>query len=98
MMEDVIQLLELHERISKKGTGRRYFTGDLTGCRVVIIQNENIMPSEGVEAVWSMFIQPGRISRCQHTDKGAANAAARISKARQKNIETVRGVSGDRDR
>jgi hypothetical protein len=95
MMEDAIQFLELHERVSKKGTGRRYFTGSLNGCRVVIIQNENVIADEGVEAVWSMFIQPGRISRWQHTEKGRANAEGRLSKARQRNIDAVKRTADE---
>lgn len=98
MMEDAIEILELQERIPKKGSGRRYFTGDLNGCRVVMIRNDNVLPDEGVEAIWSVFIQPGQRSRWQRTEKGAANAAARRSKARQENINALRDYSDEADR
>ena len=98
MMEDAIEFLELHERISKGKSGRRYFTGSLNGCRIVAFQNENVLPDEGVEAVWSVFIQPGKMGRWRHTEKGAANAEARVSKARQRNIELVNGITDDIDR
>lgn len=93
MMEDAIELFELNERISKTGSGRRYFTGILNGCRVVALQNENVRPDEGVEAVWSLFIQPGNRGLWKHTDEGRANA-----EARQRNIERVKAIADDADR
>jgi hypothetical protein len=94
-MEDAIEIMQLRERVSKN-TGRRYFVGELNGCRVVALSNEAVAPDEGIIAVWSVFIQPGKTSRWKHTEKGMANAQARISKARQQNIETVKSVIGER--
>jgi hypothetical protein len=93
MMEDAIQIMELEERISKNGSARRYFVGDLNGCRIVVFRNENVVPDEGVEAVWSMFLSPGKTSRWQHTDKGRASAEAKMSKARQRNGENIKDIT-----
>jgi hypothetical protein len=97
MMEDAIQLLELHERISKSGSGRRYFTGTLNGCRVVVLQDENVRPEDGIEAVWSVFLQPGKVSRWNRTETGTAHAAGRVSKARQRAVEDINKRYAEQD-